>query len=109
MDEFAPIFEHGLTTEVFIVSTLMLVPILAFWTLLASSGRVALKPLMLKAGMAFVALAIGATAIQAWQGQTRALASVSTIAEGNMSDFIRELHNSPLAHGLPVQTVENYN
>lgn len=109
MDEFTPIFEHGLTTEVFIVSTLMLMPILAFWALLAGSGRVALKPLMLKAGMAVVALAIGATAIEAWQGQTHALAGISTIAEGGMSSFIREFHNSPFAHGLPVQTVENYN
>jgi hypothetical protein len=45
----------------------------------------------------------------AWHGQTRAFEGMSTVAEGGMAGFIRELHNGPLVHRLPVQVIADYN
>jgi hypothetical protein len=109
MSEFAPIFENSLTTAVFTGSSLMFLAIFAVAVLHMNGSRPFSKPLMLKAGIGLVALCLGATAMLAWHGQTRAFEGVSTVAEGSMAGFIRESHNSPAVHRLPVQVIADYN
>jgi len=109
MSEFAPIFEDGLTTAVFVGSSLMFLAVFAGLALYAGADRSALRPMMLKAGMAVVAFAIGAIAIEGWRGETRAIAGISTAAQGSMAGLIREFHTNPAAHRLPVQAIVDYN